>query len=128
MSSQRQKSHTKPILSYMATEAEVKGNRAWGRGQGQEEQPSLVSIKSILVTKFGCVEQQFRDFKEQICKIIDAAEKKTEAKLAAITQKIDALGKGHQDFKQTDQLKLQMVDLDKTTSRLEKTFEMLKDN
>lgn len=42
--------------------------------QGQGEQLCLASIKNIFMQEFVCVEQQFWDFKDQICKTVVAAE------------------------------------------------------
>lgn len=105
----------------MEAEEEQKDNASGEEGQG--EQLSLTAIKSITVQEFGRIENQFRDFKDQMCKTIETAEKRSEARLAKITQKIDLLKKVQQGFKQTvDQLNSQTSELEKKTSRLEKAF------
>lgn len=66
--------------------------------QAEDGQIILNAIRRVIAQEFGKIEGQLQQFKEEIFKILESTEHRIEAKLSKVGEKMDELGKGHEEF------------------------------
>lgn len=77
---------------------------------------------------FGKIEAEFRHFKEDLCKTLEAVEQRFDSKLSAVAPKTDWLDAGQKEFNQmAEKIKGQLVNLENKTTKLYKAFLLLED-
>lgn len=89
----------------------------------RSEQMSVLveTIKSIISQEFRKLEIEFCNFKSDVCNSVETIQRKADARLTLIEQKIDTLEKSQQEFnlkKKLAQLKAQITEADKKENML----------
>lgn len=122
----------KPISAYMEAEEVQVESAMTAQKEPPQEPPTpdlLEALKKVISKELRKIEMEFHQLKTEVCKSLETIEKNSDARLTAIEHRIDLLGKDQQNFsKKTENLHVQILEVDKRENRLEKAFELFKDD